>query len=288
MIQPVMIPSIQPQIQSPVVFYTPPTSPVYQQHQHQHTGGVYMYPEHARYYENNSTAGFMRAPSSGAPFVVMQHQTQIPYATQGPTSSMLADIDKDEDTLKRVLTDATENLRLATRQVRKNVHRGVKQTAVNVRLLSKLGIAASEPIPYDKPKGAHKALGMVKRFLGHVSSKLVPEMRKENQRHLVYVLEIVGTYVSSMNSLVSAKEEEPNDAEELEEEKNQINRLVIKLEDALYDVPNNKRKGTPAPKEAEIDNMMKVIALCREISERVQKIIQSADSSSGGTDGSSV
>ena len=284
--------TMMPTVQYPQpVFYTPPSSPVYQQHQHQHTGGVYVYPEHARYYDNNSTAGFMRAPSSGAPFVVMQHQTQIPYATQGPylapTSSMLADIDKDEATLDRVLTDAKENLRLATLKVRRNIQRGVTQTAVNVRLLGKLGITASDPVPYDKPKNARHALGMVRRFLANVASKLVPEMRKENQRHLVYVLEIVGTYVSSMNSLVSAKEEDPNDAAEHEEEMEQIALLLHKLEQAEVYIPNMKR---PKPKAAmrgeEIETMKQVVILSEKIAKKVQKIIEAtsataADSSSG-------
>ena len=112
-------------------------------------------------------------------------------------------------------------------------------------------------------------------------------MRKENQRHLVYVLEIVGTYVSSMNSLVSAKEEDPNDAAEHEEEMEQIALLLHKLEQAEVYIPNMKR---PKPKAAmrgeEIETMKQVVILSEKIAKKVQKIIEAtsataADSSSG-------
>ena len=191
---------------------------------------------HNNTYYSNSNPGMMMQPmtmtqvpmnsmGSGAQWVMVQQQhQQMPVAYNGLgyghglglSASAVSMTDEDERTLKMVAKDVVDQLREATQRVLKSIQRGHIVQMTSVRLLSKLGVTAEEPVQFGKPRNARKALALVRSFVSLVSSKLVPDLQKENQRHVVYVLTIVRAYISSMYAFV--RTDTADDDEDTEED----------------------------------------------------------------------
>lgn len=159
----------------------------------------------------------MSSTGNGAQWVVVQQQ-QMPVAYNGLGPGAVASMtDEDERKLKNVAKDVVDQLREATQRVLKSIQRGNIDKTTSVRLLRKLGVTAEEPVEFGKPRNARDALALVRSFVSLVSSKLVPDLQKENQKHVVYVLTIVRAYISSMYAFVR-KEAADDDAESDEHE----------------------------------------------------------------------
>ena len=161
----------------------------------------------------------MNSTGNGAQWVVVQQQQQqMPVAYNGLGLGAVASMtDEDERKLKNVAKDVVDQLREATQRVLKSIQRGNIDKTTSVRLLRKLGVTAEEPVEFGKPRNARDALALVRSFVSLVSSKLVPDLQKENQKHVVYVLTIVRAYISSMYAFVR-KEAADDDFESDEDE----------------------------------------------------------------------
>lgn len=147
----------------------------------------------------------MNSMGNGAQWVMVQQQHQqmpVAYNGLGLSASAVSMTDEDERKLKMVAKDVVDQLREATQRVLKSIQRGNIVKMTSVRLLSKLGVTAEEPVEFGKPRNARKALALMRSFVSLVSSKLVPDLQKENQRHVVYVLTIVRAYITSMYAFV--------------------------------------------------------------------------------------
>ena len=183
-------------------------------------------------------------------------------------------VDDDESKLQRVLRDASDQIREAKRVVTKSMMRNHKQKAVQVQLLRGLGATAVESIPFMRPSNARDALRSVSLLISTVSSKLVPEMRTQRQKHIVYVMRIMETYVKSMLSLVSKKEpdQEENYDESDEVSKDAIERILVKLQEAEAWIPNKLHEG-----ENTKENVESIIKLCDTISNALTALQDSPD-----------
>lgn len=163
----------------------------------------------------------MNSTGNGAQWVVVQQQQQqMPVAYNGlglGLGAVASMTDEDERKLKNVAKDVVDQLREATQRVLKSIQRGNIDKTTSVRLLRKLGVTAEEPVEFGKPRNARDALALVRSFVSLVSSKLVPDLQKENQKHVVYVLTIVRAYISSMYAFVR-KEAADDDFESDEDE----------------------------------------------------------------------
>jgi hypothetical protein len=167
--------------------------------------------------------------------------------------------DEDERKLKDVLNDASDQIREAKRVVTKSMMRNHKHRSVQVQLLKKLGATAIESIPFTKPKNAYEALQSVSLLISNVSSKLVPEM-KQRQKHIVYVMRIMETYVRSMLSFFTKKDRADEDENDEARSKDAIERILIKLQEAESWIPNKlAQDGTT------MDNVESITSLCESI-----------------------
>ena len=180
--------------------------------------------------------------------------------------------DEDERKLREVLNDASDQIREAKRVVTKSMMRNHKHRSVQVQLLKKLGATAIESIPFTKPKNAYEALQSVSLLISNVSSKLVPEM-KQRQKHIVYVMRIMETYVRSMLSFFTKKDRADEDEDEKDEarSKHAIDRILIKLQEAEAWTPpslTNDQKQDADMKE----NMDRIIHLCETIKKSIDKL----------------
>jgi hypothetical protein len=171
--------------------------------------------------------------------------------------------DEDERKLKEVLNDASDQIREAKRVVTKSMMRSHKHRSVQVQLLKKLGATAIESIPFTKPKNAYEALLSVSLLISNVSSKLVPEM-KQRQKHIVYVMRIMETYVRSMLSFFTKKDRDDEDEYDEARSKHAIERILVKLQEAEVWIPpsltNSQKEDTDTK-----DNMERIIRLCETI-----------------------
>ena len=167
--------------------------------------------------------------------------------------------DEDERKLREVLGDASDQIREAKRVVTKSMMRNHKHRSVQVQLLKKLGATAIESIPFTKPKNAYEALQSVSLLISNVSSKLVPEM-KQRQKHIVYVMRIMETYVRSMLSFFTKKDRAEEDENDEARSKDAIERILIKLQEAEAWIPNKlAQDGTT------MDNVESITSLCESI-----------------------
>jgi hypothetical protein len=182
--------------------------------------------------------------------------------------------DDDERKLKDVLDDAANQIREAKRVVTKSIMRNHKHRAVQVQLLRKLGATAVESIWFMKPKSAHEALLSVSQLISNVSSKLVPEM-KQRQKHIVYVMRVMETYVRSMLSLVSKKELDQETEENYDEiSKDAIERILVKLQESEALIPIKL-----ADDEDTHESVLNIIRLCDTITTSLTTL---KDTSTGG------
>ncbi len=173
--------------------------------------------------------------------------------------------DEDERKLREVLGDASDQIREAKRVVTKSMMRNHKHRSVQVQLLKKLGATAIESIPFTKPKNAYEALQSVSLLISNVSSKLVPEM-KQRQKHIVYVMRIMETYVRSMLSFFTKKDRVDEDETDEARSKDAIERILIKLQEAESWIPPRLRKDQK--EDTDIDtkqNMDRIMRLCETI-----------------------
>lgn len=171
--------------------------------------------------------------------------------------------DEDERKLREVLGDASDQIREAKRVVTKSMMRNHKHRSVQVQLLKKLGATAIESIPFTKPKNAYEALQSVSLLISNVSSKLVPEM-KQRQKHIVYVMRIMETYVRSMLSFFTKKDRADEDEDDEARSKDAIDRILVKLQEAESWIPpslTQSQKEDPDTKQT-IDS---IIRLCETI-----------------------
>lgn len=175
--------------------------------------------------------------------------------------------DEDERKLREVLNDASDQIREAKRVVTKSMMRNHKHRSVQVQLLKKLGATAIESIPFTKPKNAYEALQSVSLLISNVSSKLVPEM-KQRQKHIVYVMRIMETYVRSMLSFFTKKDRDDEDENDDARSKHAIDRILIKLQEAEAWIPpsltNDPKEDTDTKQ-----NMERIVLLCDKIKEAI-------------------
>jgi hypothetical protein len=204
----------------------------------------------------------------GSPFAQAQHGAQHHHQFVGIGTNIVANdhldgADEDERKLKDVLGDASDQIREAKRVVTKSMMRNHKHRSVQVQLLKKLGATAIESIPFTKPKNAYEALQSVSLLISNVSSKLVPEM-KQRQKHIVYVMRIMETYVRSMLSFFTKKDRADEDEDENDDarSKHAIDRILIKLQEADTWIPPSLTKDQ---KEDMKENMDRIIHLCETI-----------------------
>ena len=207
------------------------------------------------------------------------HQVQSHFVGIGNNTVMVPHqqpdgVDDDESKLQRVLRDASDQIREAKRVVTKSMMRNHKQKAVQVQLLRGLGATAVESIPFMRPSNAREALRSVSLLISTVSSKLVPEMRTQRQKHIVYVMRIMETYVKSMMSLVSKKEpdQEENYDESDEVSKDAIERILVKLQEADAWIPNKLHEGDNTK-----ENVESIIKLCETIRNALTALQDSPD-----------
>ena len=206
------------------------------------------------------------------------HQVQSHFVGIGNNTVMVPQqqqhhggMDDDEIKLKEVLADASDQIREAKRVVTKSMMRNHKQKAVQVQLLRKLGATAVESIQFMKPKSARDALRSVSLLISNVSSKLVPEMRTQNQKHIVYVMSVMETYVRSMLTLVSKKEADPEENYD-EVSKDAIERILVKLQEADAWIPNKLHEGDNTK-----ENVESIIKLCETIRNALTALQDSPD-----------
>jgi hypothetical protein len=213
----------------------------------------------------------------GSPFAQAQRGAQHHHQFVGIGTNIVANdhldgADEDERKLREVLGDASDQIREAKRVVTKSMMRNHKHRSVQVQLLKKLGATAIESIPFTKPKNAYEALQSVSLLISNVSSKLVPEM-KQRQKHIVYVMRIMETYVRSMLSFFTKKDRADEDEDEKDEarSKHAIERILIKLQEAEAWTPpslTNDQKQDADMKE----NMDRIIHLCETIKGAIGKL----------------
>jgi hypothetical protein len=200
----------------------------------------------------------------GSPFAQAQHGAQHHHQFVGIGTNIVANdhldgADEDERKLREVLGDASDQIREAKRVVTKSMMRNHKHRSVQVQLLKKLGATAIESIPFTKPKNAYEALQSVSLLISNVSSKLVPEM-KQRQKHIVYVMRIMETYVRSMLSFFTKKDRDDEDENDETKSKNAIERILVKLQEAEAWIPNKlAHDGTT------MDNVESITSLCESI-----------------------
>jgi hypothetical protein len=178
--------------------------------------------------------------------------------------------DEDERKLREVLNDASDQIREAKRVVTKSMMRNHKHRSVQVQLLKKLGATAIESIPFTKPKNAYEALQSVSLLISNVSSKLVPEM-KQRQKHIVYVMRIMETYVRSMLSFFTKKDRADEDENDETKSKDAIERILVKLQEADTWIPpslTQPQKEDPDTKQ----NMKIIMSLCETIKKSIDKL----------------
>jgi hypothetical protein len=175
--------------------------------------------------------------------------------------------DDDERKLRDVLNDASDQIREAKRVVTKSMMRNHKHRSVQVQLLKKLGATAIESIPFTKPKNAYEALQSVSLLISNVSSKLVPEM-KQRQKHIVYVMRIMETYVRSMLSFFTKKDRADEDETDEVRSKDAIERILIKLQEAEAWIPPSLTQEQKGDQDTQ-QNMKNIISLCEKIKEAV-------------------
>ena len=189
-------------------------------------------------------------------------------------------VDDDESKLQRVLRDASDQIREAKRVVTKSMMRNHKQKAVQVQLLRKLGATAVESIPFMKPKSAHDALRSVSLLISNVSSKLVPEMRTQRQKHIVYVMRIMETYVKSMLSLVSKKEPDQEENYDVSDEvsNDAIERILVKLQEAEAWIPTRLNDDNGSNKSVD-----EILNACIEITTKLESLRASKNASSSSS-----
>ena len=202
----------------------------------------------------------------GSPFAQAQHGAQHHHQFVGIGTNIVANdhldgADEDERKLREVLGDASDQIREAKRVVTKSMMRNHKQRSVQVQLLKKLGATAIESIPFTKPKNAYEALESVSLLISNVSSKLVPEM-KQRQKHIVYVMRIMETYVRSMLSFFTKKDRADEDETDEARSKDAIERILVKLQEAETWIPPSLTQGQ---KEDTKENMDRIIHLCETI-----------------------
>ncbi len=220
----------------------------------------------------------MNSMGSGAQWVMVQQHQQMPVAYNGLghghglglSASAVSMTDEDERKLKMVAKDVVDQLREATQRVLKSIQRGHIVQMTSVRLLSKLGVTAEEPVQFGKPRNARKALALVRSFVSLVSSKLVPDLQKENQRHVVYVLTIVRAYITSMYAFVrtdtaddeedTAEEDSSTDADGPAEKKPQlaVTHTLSRLQHARNTIPEKLTK-------ADLESVNQIEVVCGEI-----------------------
>ena len=204
----------------------------------------------------------------GSPFAQAQHGAQHHHQFVGIGTNIVASdhqdgADEDERKLREVLNDASDQIREAKRVVTKSMMRNHKHRSVQVQLLKKLGATAIESIPFTKPKNAYEALQSVSLLISNVSSKLVPEM-KQRQKHIVYVMRIMETYVRSMLSFFTKKDRDDEDENDETRSKNAIDRILVKLQEAEAWIPPSLTKEQN--KDADMkENMDHIIHLCETI-----------------------
>jgi hypothetical protein len=202
----------------------------------------------------------------GSPFAQAQHGAQHHHQFVGIGTNIVANdhldgADEDERKLKDVLNDASDQIREAKRVVTKSMMRNHKHRSVQVQLLKKLGATAIESIPFTKPKNAYEALQSVSLLISNVSSKLVPEM-KQRQKHIVYVMRIMETYVRSMLSFFTKKDRAEEDETDATRSKDAIDRILVKLQEAESWIPPSL---TNDQKQDMKENMDHIIRLCETI-----------------------
>jgi hypothetical protein len=210
----------------------------------------------------------------GSPFAQAQHGAQHHHQFVGIGTNIVANdhldgADEDERKLREVLGDASDQIREAKRVVTKSMMRNHKHRSVQVQLLKKLGATAIESIPFTKPKNAYEALQSVSLLISNVSSKLVPEM-KQRQKHIVYVMRIMETYVRSMLSFFTKKDRADEDETDDARSKDAIERILVKLQEADTWIPPRLRKDQKEDTDIDTkENMESIINLCDKIKEAV-------------------
>ena len=202
----------------------------------------------------------------GSPFAQAQRGAQHHHQFVGIGTNIVANdhldgADEDERKLREVLGDASDQIREAKRVVTKSMMRNHKHRSVQVQLLKKLGATAIESIPFTKPKNAYEALQSVSLLISNVSSKLVPEM-KQRQKHIVYVMRIMETYVRSMLSFFTKKDRAEEDETDATRSKDAIERILVKLQEAEAWTPPSL---TNDQKQDMKENMDRIINLCETI-----------------------
>jgi hypothetical protein len=215
----------------------------------------------------------------GSPFAQAQHGAQHHHQFVGIGTNIVANdhldgADEDERKLKDVLGDASDQIREAKRVVTKSMMRNHKHRSVQVQLLKKLGATAIESIPFTKPKNAYEALQSVSLLISNVSSKLVPEM-KQRQKHIVYVMRIMETYVRSMLSFFTKKDRDGEDEDETNEarSKDAIERILIKLQEAEAWIPPRLRKDQKEDTDTDTkENIESIMRLCEKIKKAIGKL----------------
>jgi hypothetical protein len=208
----------------------------------------------------------------GSPFAQAQRGAQHHHQFVGIGTNIVANdhldgADEDERKLREVLGDASDQIREAKRVVTKSMMRNHKHRSVQVQLLKKLGATAIESIPFTKPKNAYEALQSVSLLISNVSSKLVPEM-KQRQKHIVYVMRIMETYVRSMLSFFTKKDRADEDETDEARSKHAIERILIKLQEAEAWIPNKLAQAQKEDTDTK-ENMDRIIHLCETIKEAI-------------------
>jgi hypothetical protein len=211
----------------------------------------------------------------GSPFAQAQHGAQHHHQFVGIGTNIVANdhldgADEDERKLREVLGDASDQIREAKRVVTKSMMRNHKHRSVQVQLLKKLGATAIESIPFTKPKNAYEALQSVSLLISNVSSKLVPEM-KQRQKHIVYVMRIMETYVRSMLSFFTKKDRADEDENDETRSKDAIERILIKLQEAEAWIPPSLTQAQKEDTDTK-ENMDRITRLCDKINKSIGKL----------------
>ena len=248
------------------------------------------YAGHVMMYTNSPPSSPQPSPPSSPMAQVhsgMQHsqgQSHI-VASANNIAMMLAHqhpdgVDDDESKLQRVLRDASDQIREAKRVVTKSMMRNHKQKAVQVQLLRGLGATAVESIPFMRPSNARDALRSVSLLISTVSSKLVPEMRTQRQKHIVYVMRIMETYVRSMLSLVSKKEPDQEENYDVSDEvsNDAIERILVKLQEAEAWIPTRLNDDNGSNKSID-----EILNACIEITTKLESLRASKNASSSSS-----